>query len=134
MDGERVVVGHIRAVGGVAPAGYFLLIDAEFAGRLGVAVGGVGGRAQILLCHQVGVDVVVCDGAVLVRAGDSVDAEPASTVVVSQAVPQPGGVHQQGDTYRVFEHFVAGGPQVADNRVSDVCVDVESGRTGRPVG
>jgi hypothetical protein len=42
--------------------------DPEFAGMTGVAVRGIGGGAQVLLGQQVGVDVVVGDGTVLVRS------------------------------------------------------------------
>jgi hypothetical protein len=48
-----------------------------------VALDGVGRREEVLLRHEVGVDVVVGDGAVLVRAGDAVDTEAAAGVVVA---------------------------------------------------
>ena len=101
--------------------------------RSGWRAGGIGGGAQVLLGHQVGVDVVVGDRAVLVGAGDPVDAEPAVGVVVAQRAPQPRGLGQQLQADVAFEGLVAGGVDVADDRVGDVGVDVEGGGAGRPV-
>ena len=105
----------------------------ERAGAVRVTRGGVGGRDQVLLGHQVGVDVVVDDGAVLVRPGDAVDAEPSVDVVVAERAPQPGRLGQQLQADVALEGVVAGGVDVADDRVGDVGVDVKRGRTRRPV-
>ena len=60
-----------------------------------MALDRVGGRSQVPLRHQVRVDVVVGDRAVLVGAGDAVDAEPPGGVVVAERAPQPRGLDQQ---------------------------------------
>ena len=48
----------------------------------------VGGGVQVPLGEHVCVDVVVGDGAVLVGAGDAVDAEAALRVVVAERAPE----------------------------------------------
>jgi hypothetical protein len=53
-------------------------------GPLRVASNGVGRGEEVLLCEQVGVDVVVGERAVLVGPGDAVDAEAALPVVVAE--------------------------------------------------
>src|SRR5262249_56996310 len=130
---ERLVVGDEHALGGVTPAGRLLQVDAEFAGPVRVPFGRLGGRQQVMPGHQVGVDVVVGEGAVLVRAGDAVDVEPAIGVVVAQGAPQPGRLRQQLHANAAVELLIAGRVDVADHRVGDVRVDVEGGGAGRPV-
>src|SRR4029079_9814977 len=83
--------------------------------------------------HQVRVDVVVGDGAVLVRAGDAVDVEPAIGVVVAYGAPEPRRLRQQLHPHATVELLVAGRVDVPDHRVGDVRVDVEGGGAGRPV-
>jgi len=95
VDTEHLVVGDVQRLGGVAPARHLLLADAQLAGAVRVATGGVGGGAEVLLGHQVGVDIVVTKGAVFVRAGDPVDVEPALGIVAAQGTPQPRGLSQQ---------------------------------------
>jgi len=63
VDAECAVVRDVHCLGGVPPGSHLFLADAELAGAGGVACGRVGGGTQVLLGHQVGVDVVVCDGA-----------------------------------------------------------------------
>ena len=134
VHAQRLVVGDVHRLGGVAPGGGLLVVDAEVPGDVGVAVGGVGGGAQVLLGHQVGVDVVVGDRAVLVGAGDPVDAEaarrrrdgPASATAGPSRPAAPGRRSRS-------KLVVAGGVEVADDGVGDVGVDVEGGRAGRPV-
>src|SRR6185437_2982639 len=109
------------------------VIDPEVAGPVGVASGVLGGGSQVLLGHQVGVDVVVGDRAVLVGAGDPVDPEPARGVMVTQRAPQTRGVDQQLQSDARGEGVVGGGVEVADDGGGDVGVDVEGGRACRPV-
>ena len=111
-----------------------LRVDAELAGPVRVALRRVRGRHQVLLGHQVGVDVVVGQRAVLVRAGDPVDVELPLGVVVAEGAPQPRGVGQQlqpGPAARTPRR--RSGQHVADHRVGDVGVDVEGGGAGGPV-
>ena len=101
--------------------------------RSGIALRRVRGGHQVLLGHQVGVDVVVGQRAVLVRAGDPVDVEPPLGVVVAEGAPQPRGVGQQVYPRSPGEVLVPGQVDVADHRVGDVRVDVEGGGPGGPV-
>ena len=133
MDPKVGVIRDDDRLCGVAPAGRFLFVDAQARGNLGSALDHVGGAAQVALRHQVRVDVVVGDGAVLVGAGDAVDPEPPGSVVVPQRAPQPGGLHQQLGTHLALECVVIGRGRVPEHRVRDVGVDVEGGRSGRPV-
>ena len=60
---------------GVAPGRRLFEVGAERGRVPGMARDGVRGRARFRWASEVGVDVVVRDRAVLVRAGDAVDAE-----------------------------------------------------------
>ena len=98
-----------------------------------MASGNVGRGVQVLLRHEVGVDVVVGDGAVLVGAGDPVDTESTPPVVMAERLPQPGGLYQQLHPDGSFEVDVGGGPDVAEHGVGDVGAHVEGGGAGGPV-
>ena len=74
---------------------------------------GVGGRAQVLLRHQVRVDVVVGERAVLVGAGDAVDAEAPLGVVVAERAPQPRRLHEELEADFALEGLVVGRRLVA---------------------
>src|ERR1039457_2522765 len=67
----------------IPPGSGLLRVDAEFPGPFRMALRHVSGRCQVPLGHQVGVDVVVGDGTVLVRAGDPVDVEPPPGIMVA---------------------------------------------------
>ena len=71
-----------------------------------------GGSGQVPLGHEVRVHVVVCDGAVLVRTGDSVDAKAAARIVVAERHPQPGRGNQQLQGGLAREVAIARGPHV----------------------
>ena len=75
MHAELLVVWDEHGLGRVPPGGHLIRVDPELLGTLRVALDGVGCCLQVLLRHEVGVDVIVGDGAVLVRAGNAVDAE-----------------------------------------------------------
>ena len=87
VHAQRLVVGDSHGLRHVPPGGGFPVAHTEFAGAGGLPFGRVGGAEQVCLRHQVGVDVVVGDGAVLVRAGDPVDVEAALIVVVAEGDP-----------------------------------------------
>src|SRR5918995_1111771 len=133
MHAERLVVGNEHGLGCVPPSGRLIQVDPELPGALRVALDGVGRCLQILLRHEVGVYVIVGDGTVLVRAGDTVDAEAAVGVVVTQREPEPGSLYEQLEAGLELEGFVAGGHEVADDGGCDVGVDVEGGRAGGAV-
>ena len=76
---------------------------------------GVGGGAQVPLCKQVRVDVVVCQGAVLIGAGDAVDAEAALGVVMPERTPEPGCLDEQLEADLELEGLVPGRGLVADD-------------------
>ena len=83
--------------------------------------------------HQVRVDVVVGDRAVLVRSGDAVDPKAPGGVVVAERAPQPRRLDEQLEPDRRARTVVVGRRHVADDGVGDVGVDVEGGGAGRPV-
>ena len=95
MDFELLVVGDEHRVGGVAPAGASSSSTPSSAARCGWRSSGVGRGAQVALRHQVRVDVVVGDRAVLVGAGDAVDPEAPGVVVVAERAPQPRRLDEQ---------------------------------------
>src|SRR6185437_15396628 len=84
MNGERLVVRDEDSRRSVPPARRLLEADAELGGPFLVPLNGVGREQQVPLRHQIGVDVVVGDGAVLVGAGDAVDSKPALGVVMAE--------------------------------------------------
>ena len=98
-----------------------------------MALDRVGGQRQVVLRHQVGVDVVVGDRAVLVGAGDAVDAKAPLGVVVAERAPQSRGLDEQFESDLAFERLVVGCGLVAADRVGDVGGDVKGGRPGWPV-
>ena len=89
--------------------------------------------AQVPLCHQVRVEVVVGDRAVLVGARDAVDPKCAVEIVVAEGSPEPRRLDEDLHAYVVLERGVVGGVHVSDHRVGDVRVDMEGRRAGRPV-
>jgi hypothetical protein len=130
---EALVVRDEHVLGRVAPGRCFLGRHAQFPG-VGRALGGqVGGGGQVVLRHQVRVDVVVLDRAVLVRAGDALDAEPALSVVLAQRAPQAGRLDEDRQADLALELLVVRGVEVVHDRGGDVGVDVEGGRARRPV-
>src|SRR5207248_6992828 len=122
-----------HVVGGVSPAGGRLEVGAELGGVAWMAGDGVGGSAQIQLCEQIGVDVVVCDRAVLVGSGDAVDTEAAERVVVAERTPEPGRLDKELESDLALEVLVLRRVLVAHDRIRDVCADVETCGAGRPV-
>src|SRR5207237_3051942 len=115
------------------PGGPLVLVDAEAAGLLQVVLGAGSGGQQVLAGHQVGVDVVVAEGGVLVGAGHAGQAEAAVAVVVTERDPQPGRGDEDLEAEAGFELLVVGGVHIADDGVGDVGADVEGGGAGRPV-
>src|SRR3954452_17386572 len=134
VDLQVLVVRDDHVARGVPPARRLVDVDTERSRRLRVFGAELRRPKQVPLRHQVGVDVVVDDRAVFVRTGDAVDAETAGGVVVTEAAPQPRGLDEQRDAGRPLELRVARRVHVAYRGVGDVTVDVEGGRTGRPVG
>ncbi len=133
VDVQVGVVGDQHRIRGVPPRGRLLGVDPEGPRLVQEALGGVGRRHQIPLRHQVRVDVVVGDRAVLVGAGDAVDPEPTLRVVMAQGPPKAGGLDQQLQPGRARELLVVGRVLVPDHRVGDVGIDVERRRARRPV-
>jgi hypothetical protein len=133
VDGDLVVVRHGHGGRGVPPRRRLLLVDLEAAGVVLESAGGVGRTAQVPLRHEVGVDVVVAERAVLVGARHAIDVEPAEPVVVPERTPQPGRLDQQLEPDLPGELLVAGSVDVPQRGVGDVGSDVERGGAGRPV-
>jgi hypothetical protein len=133
VDSQRLVVRNDHAGGRLPPAGHLGVVDAEFGGTVAVPRCCVGGREQVLLRHEICIDIVIGNSTVLVGPGDSVDSESAVAVVVAERTPQPGRVHQQVHADRLLEGGVVGGANVPDRGTGDISVDVEGGRSCRPV-
>ena len=133
MDPERLVPRDDHVAGGVAPGGRLLEVGTERRRVARVARDRVGGGAQVPLGQQVGVDVVVRDRAVLVRAGDAVDPEPALRVVVAERTPEPRRLDEQLEADLALERLVAGRALVPDHGVGDRAREVERRGAGRPV-
>ena len=117
----------------VSPASRFLRVDSQLAGPVRIALRRLGGGQQVVLRHQVRVDVVVGDGAVLVRSGHPVNMEPALAVVVAERPPQPRRLHQQFDALGPGEVLIGAGLDIAHHGGGDIRVDVEGRRAGGPV-
>ena len=134
VDAQALVVGDVHVLGRVPPGRRLLGGDAELlAGLVGELGRDVGGGGEVGLRHQVRVDVVVLDRAVLVRAGDALDAELAVRVVLAEGAPQPGGLDQQRQGDLALERLVVGRLEVVDDGGGDVGVDVEGGGARGPV-
>ena len=125
MDAELLVPRDDHVARGVAPGRCLLEVGAELGGVARMARDRVGRRAQVPLRDEVRVDVVVGDRAVLVRAGDAVDAEAALRVVVAERAPQPRRLDEQLEADLALEHVVVGRRVVAGDGVGDGGVDVE---------
>ena len=95
VDPEGLVPRDDHVLGRVPPCRRLLEVGTESGGVPRMAPDGLGRRAQVPLSHQVGVDVVVGDRAVLIGAGDAVDAEEALRVVVSERAPEARRLHEQ---------------------------------------
>ena len=72
---ELLIVRDEHLLGCLAPAGCLVCCYTKCACPLGIELHPLCCPAQVTLRHEVGVDVVVGDGAVLVGSGDAVDAE-----------------------------------------------------------
>src|SRR5690348_918846 len=59
----------------------------ELARLVGMALDRFGCRAQIMLRHQIGVDIVVSDGTVLVWSGDAIDTKVSCRIVKAERLP-----------------------------------------------
>ena len=105
----------------------------ELGGEARVASDRVRRGAKVLLREQVRVDVVVDDRAVLVRAGDAVDAEATLRIVMAERPPQARRLDEQLDADLAIERVVLRRRVVARDRVGDGRADVEGGRARRPV-
>ena len=89
------------------------------------------GDEHLLGClAEVGVDVVVGEGAVLVGSGDAVDAEPVGGgVEVPERMPQPRRLDEQLEAHLLLERAVTGRLDVGGHSVGDVRVDMEGSGT-----
>ncbi len=79
---QALVVGDEHLLSRLAPTGGLVGVHAQSACLLGMALHRLCRPAQVVLGHEVGVDVIVSDSAVLVGSGDAVDAEPVGGGVV----------------------------------------------------
>jgi hypothetical protein len=133
MHAQALVIGNQHGARRVPPLGRLFVGHPEVPREVLVPFHHVSGGRHVSLGHQVGENVVVFHRAVLVGPGHAVDAEPALGVVMADAPPQPGRLHQQLDSDFALELLVPGGVDVVDDRVRDVRVDVKRGGASRPV-
>ncbi len=133
MNFQLVVVGDEDRLGGVAPGGCFLHVNAELVSAIRMTLDGSSCRPEVVLCHQVGIDIVVGDRAVLVGAGDAVDAKSPLGVVVTKRAPESCRFDEQLDSGLAFKRIVLHRRLVAIDRMGDVRVDVEGGASCWPV-
>src|SRR4029077_10566280 len=89
--------------------------------------------AQVSLGHQVRIEIVVGDGAVLIRTRDAVDAKMPVEIEVSERAPQTRGLHENVDAHIVPEGVIACGLDVVEYRDGDVRIDVKCRGSGRPI-
>jgi hypothetical protein len=87
VQAALLVVGHVHGIGRPLPFAALRFIHPQARGRLRVPGGGLHGRAQVELRHQVRVDVVVHEGGVLVGSRHAVNPEVVAVVVVAEARP-----------------------------------------------
>ena len=133
VDVEALVKRDVHRGRRVPPGGRLLSRHTQGFGRAGELLGQIGRAGQVPLRHQVGVDVVVLDRAVLIRSGHALDPEPARGVVLPERAPEPGRLDQQLQADFVLELLVLGGVQIAHYGVGDVRVDVEGRGPSLPV-
>ena len=133
VDAEHLVVGRDHALSRVSPIGELLRRHSELGAPIRVVLCDLGGDPQIPRGHQVGVDVVVSQRAVLIRAGDAIDPKPAVMVAVPEPGPQPSGLDEQLDARLARKGVVIGGGAIPAHGIGDVGVQVEGGGSGGPV-
>ena len=110
MHAERVVPGDDHVLRGVAPGCRLFEVGAELGGMARMTRDGVGRGAEVLLRHEVRVDVVVGERAVLVGARDAVDAEASLRVVVAERAPESRGLHEELEADLALEVVVVRRP------------------------
>ena len=131
---EPLIVWDEHLLGCLTPAGCLVCLYAKCACLLRIALHPFCCPAQVALGHEVGVDVVVGEGAVLVWSGDAVDAKLVGDgVEVPQRTPQSRRLDEQLEAHLLLERAVTGGLDVGGHSVGNVRVDMECGSTRRPV-
>src|SRR5947207_15915965 len=87
---QLVIVGDKHLLRRLAPARHLGALHTERFCLSGMALHRFCGPAQIVLGHQVGIDVVISYGTILVRPGYSIDAKLVSGGdEVAKRTPQP---------------------------------------------
>src|SRR4051812_601457 len=94
VNAQRFVVGDEHRLGGGAPLGGLVGVSPELSSQSRMALRAVCSRPQVALRHQVGVDVVLDERAVLVWSGHAVDPKAPGDVVMAERPPQPRGLYQ----------------------------------------
>src|SRR4051794_19607156 len=107
MDPQLVIVRDDDPVGGCSPRGHLLRRHAELTRLVLVALAYANGAAQVSSSHEVRVDVVVGDGAVLVGPGDAVDTKIAANVIVPEGPPEARRLHENVGPRIALEDNVA---------------------------
>src|SRR5579863_1840205 len=90
--------------------------------------------AQVMPGHQVGVDIVVSEGTILVRPGNTIYAELVSgSMKVTEGTPQACRLDEQFETHLLFKGCIASRRDVVGHSVGNVRIDMETCSSGRPI-
>ena len=133
VNPQSLVERNQHVLRGGAPTRHFVRGDSEFARLILMTFADVGGAQHISLRHEIRVDIVVRDSAVLVRAGDSVDAKMSIQVKVSERSPESSRLNENFSSHVAFEFDIVIGFHISKHRRGDVRVDVKGSRSGGPV-
>src|SRR5262249_41894204 len=83
--------------------------------------------------HQIGINVIVGDGAVLIRARDAVDTKISVEIEVPERAPQTGSLDENIYAHIVPEGIVARSFDILEYRDGDIRIDVKCRGSGRPI-
>ena len=127
VDPQVGLVWDVDARRGLAPGLDLCRGDLQSPGDSRVAAGGVRRGVEVSLRHQVRVQVVVGQGAVLIRPGDPVDPKLSAAVVMAERCPQSRGLDEQLRAHALLEPHIPRRAHIAKDGLGDVRVDVKRG-------
>src|SRR6266487_1942264 len=130
---KALIVRHKHLISSIAPTGDLFGIYTQCVCHRGMALHRLDCRMQIMLRHEIRVDIVVSDSTILVGSSDSVDAEPVDGIAVAKCTPQSRRLDEQLKADLLFKCVVTSGLHIVDYGVGNVRVDVKCGCACRPV-
>jgi len=101
-------------------------------GFLQEAADSQGCLAQMMLCHQVGIDGVVGQRALFIGAGHIIDTDATLCVMRARRTPQAGRFDQQLKPTLFFPCHAASAADRGRDRIDTLGVDMECGCPGWP--